>query len=257
MTGRRPVRQFHPIAPESSLTQPLQAAKNLARIARRNLRALWGGELSPVIDKSIHRIRIGTEYGGWWIVPERVSASSVVYGVGVGHDITWDLGMIEHFGCTVHGFDPTPRARAWIESQTLPDKFAFHPLGLAGRDGVAKFVMRSADPQFSSYNKSESSGGAVEVVELQVRRLTTLMSDLGHDHIDVLKMDIEGSEFEVVEDMLTTQVRPSLLLIEYHYFENRAAEVPRVKASIERLRQAGYKLFARSPAGPEFGFVLG
>lgn len=242
---------------EPALTQPLQAAKNLARIARRHLRSMWGHELSPPIDAAVNRVRIGTEYGGWWVVPELVNASSIVYGVGVGQDITWDLGMIAHFGCTVHGFDPTPRARAWIESQKLPEKFVFHPFGLAGKDGIARFVMRSQNPQWSSYDKSDNSEGAAEVVELQVRRLSTLMADLGHDHIDVLKMDIEGSEFEVVEDMLTTQVRPKLLLVEYHYFENRAADVPRVKASIERLRHAGYKLFARSPAGPEFGFVLG
>jgi FkbM family methyltransferase len=217
---------------------------------------MWGHELAPEIESSFDRVHIGSEYGGWWVVPQLVSESSIVYGIGVGQDITWDLGMIARFGCTVHGFDPTPRSRTWVESQKLPSKFVFRPFGLAAKDGIARFVMRKQDPLWTSYDKSDNTEGAAEVVELQVRRLSTLMAELGHDHIDVLKMDIEGSEFEVVEDMLATQIRPKLLLVEYHYFENRAVEVPRVKASIALLQKAGYKLFARSSAGPEFGFVL-
>lgn len=230
-------------------------AKNMARVARRRLRTLWGADFSAPMLSGVRSVRIGTEYGGWWVIPELVNADSVVYGVGVGHDITWDLGMIERFGCTVHAFDPTPRSRTWIESQKLTDKFVFHPLGLAATDGVARFVMRSHVPGWSSYDKSDTTDGAAEVVELQIRRLTTLMSQLGHTHVDVLKMDIEGSEYEVIDDLLMTDVRPSLLLIEFHYWTNPRADVPRTVRAIDSLRGAGYQVFARSPAGPELCFV--
>jgi len=216
---------------------------------------LVGTDFAVPTISGVRSVRIGTEYGGWWVIPELVNADSVVYGVGVGHDITWDLGMIERFGCRVHAFDPTPRSRTWIESQKLTEKFVFHPLGLAASDGVARFVMRSQDPTAASYNKSDQTSGAAEVVELHVRRLATLMSDLGHTRVDVLKMDIEGSEYEVVEDLLKTDVRPSLMLIEFHYWTNPKADVPRTVRAIESLRGAGYQVFARSPAGPELCFV--
>ena len=44
--------------------------------------------------------------------PAAVDADWICYCGGVGEDITFDLGLIERFGCTVYAFDPTPRAVA-------------------------------------------------------------------------------------------------------------------------------------------------
>ena len=41
-----------------------------------------------------------------------------------------------------------------------------------------------------------------ETVAVPVSRLSTIMSELGHERLDVLKMDIEGAEYAVLDDML-------------------------------------------------------
>ncbi|GIS18490.1 MAG: hypothetical protein CM15mP120_04060 [Pseudomonadota bacterium] len=43
------------------------------------------------------------------------------------------------------------------------------------------------------------------------------MRDLGHDHLDVLKMDIEGAEYAVLDDMLQSNILPDQLLVEFHH----------------------------------------
>jgi FkbM family methyltransferase len=226
----------------------------LRRLRRFGL-ALRGRDLWLRPEVHADHVRLGSEYGGWWVIPRLIRPESVVYSFGVGDDVTWDLAMIERFGVTVHAFDPTPRSVRWVQSQQLPDRFRFHPLGISAADGQAQFVMRSADPQWNAYNLSTDAAGAHEVVTCQVRRLSTIAADLGHDHVDVLKMDVEGVEYDVIDDMLAGPLRPAQLLIEYHYFEGGPDRIARTKAQAAALHHAGYRCFARSPVGHEFAFV--
>lgn len=51
---------------------------------------------------------------------------------------------------------------------------------------------------------------------MPVRRLGTIMSELGHTRLDLLKMDIEGAEFAVVRDMLSSRIEVDQLVVEVH-----------------------------------------
>ena len=51
-----------------------------------------------------------------------------------------DLALIERFGLTVHGFDPTPRVAEWLQNNPPPDALKFYPLGLAWTDGELQFA---------------------------------------------------------------------------------------------------------------------
>ena len=44
------------------------------------------------------------------------------------------------------------------------------------------------------------------------------MRELGRDHIDVLKMDIEGSEYGVLEDVLYLDIRQLLVEVHQRFF---------------------------------------
>ena len=50
------------------------------------------------------------------------------------------------------------------------------------------------------------------------------MRELGHDHIDLLKLDIEGAEFAVLEKMTAESVRPKIICV--LAYPNRAVEGP-------------------------------
>jgi FkbM family methyltransferase len=181
-----------------------------------------------------------------------------VYSVGVGDDVTWDLALIDRFGVRVDAFDPTPRSIRWVQSRPLPAGFIFHALGLAEFDGEAQFAKKNKYPDGCSYDLVRSgteASDAVEKVIAPVARLGTIMNRLGHDRLDVLKMDIEGAEYEVLADMLLARIYPKQLLVEFHYFEGAAQRIDQTTRLIHRLNEEGYRAFARSPNGYEFSFV--
>ena len=65
--------------------------------------------------------------GGWWYSPEGLDAESIVYSLGVGDEIDFDLAVIGKYGAEVHAFDPTPSSVDMIECKQVPQRFVFHP----------------------------------------------------------------------------------------------------------------------------------
>ena len=149
-------------------------------------------------------------------------------------------------------FDP-PRAQAWIAGRELPGAFHFHPIGIGGRDGTAAFYPPAGEGHvsFSSAPAANQSGAPVHA---PIRRLATLMADLGHQGVDVLKMDIEGFEYEVIADLVASSVRPLFVLVEFHHGMYQAKDQDTLGA-VAALRAEGYGLFYVSATGCEYGFV--
>ncbi len=209
-------------------------------------RAFWQGR--QIRCKSLH---LGNEGARWCVCPDNLSASSVVYSFGVGEDISFDLELIRRFQVQLHAFDPTPRSIEWIQTQILPKEFVFHEYGLADFNGCCKFLPPK-NPSHISHTIVQRNSPR-PVVELPVQRLATIMQSLCHDRIDLLKMDIEGAEYGVLRDFLSSGLRVGQLLVEFHH---RWPEVgiEKTKKAIRELNQAGYHIFNVSPTGEEYSF---
>lgn len=195
--------------------------------------------------------RFGTDYGGYFVRTEQLCADSIVYSFGLGEDVSFDLALIERFGCTVHAFDPTPRSIEWVKRQKLPERFVLHEVGLADFDGTASFAPPENPDHVSHQIASQRDA---KCINLSVRRLTTLVRELGHQRIDILKMDIEGAEYAVIEEIGCIDPRPLQLLVEFHH-RRGGVRVTKTEAAIAKLNQAGYRIFDARPSGREFSFV--
>jgi FkbM family methyltransferase len=180
-------------------------------------------------------VRLGSAYGGWWVPSDLLGPESVCYLAGVGEDATFDLALIDRFGCEVYAFDPTPRACAYVADLDVA-QFHFMPVGLWRERSVRRFY-EPRDPSHVSHsitNLQRTDG----FFEADCRSVSDLMSELGHGHIDLLKLDIEGAEGPVLDSMLSDLVFPSVVCVEFD-----AAEAPwTTLARIRRLRSAGYIL---------------
>jgi FkbM family methyltransferase len=225
----------------------------ILRKLKRAVKAILGRDFFPKLDCHCPRLRFGSPYGGWTVAHEGIGPDTVVYSFGIGEDASFDLALIQCYGLQVHAFDPTPKSVAWIKRQGFPEQFRMNPVGLAHFDGVASFHLPE-NPDFVSSTMLERQV-STPAVSVPVKRLATLMREMGHRRIDILKMDIEGAEYQVLEDLAASGIRPRQVLVEYHH---RFPEVgiAKTKQSIELLRSMGYGLFHVSDSGEEFSFYL-
>jgi hypothetical protein len=91
------------------------------------------------------------------------------------------------------------------------------------------------------------------VAECQVRRLPTIRELLGHDHIDLLKIDIEGAEYDALEDIVAESASIDQLVVEFHH---RWSGSPlRTEQAISRIEECGLRLFHVSARGLEYSFA--
>ncbi len=220
---------------------------------KRYAKCLLGKDFLQKYDCKISSERLGDDYGGWHVHTEKLSADSIIYSFGIGEDISFDLDLIAKYNAHIHGFDPTPESNQWVADNNFPDSFMMHEYGLADRDGTITFFTPK-HPDLEDYTLLEGSTTIEDAVHLPVKRLTTVMKELGHDHIDLLKMDIEGAEFGVIEDFCNSDIRPGQILVEFHHmFKNISIE--KTKQSLQLLRDSGYGLFYVSNSGYEYSFI--
>ena len=77
----------------------------------------WGVLRRPAPSSRLGLQKIGSDYGGWIVPTAAVSGDWICYSGGVGEDISFDMGLIERFGCNVYAFDPTPRAIRYVRDR--------------------------------------------------------------------------------------------------------------------------------------------
>jgi FkbM family methyltransferase len=183
--------------------------------------------------------KIGTAYGGWIVPTALIKPDWTCYCGGVGEDISFDLGLIERFGCVVRAFDPTPRAIAYIARNAANEpKFDFHPVGLWSENTTLRFFAprNPAHVSHSVVNLQHTS----EFFEAPCRTVESVMQEVGDERIDLLKLDIEGAEHEVVRSMLARGIKPTVLCLEI----DQPVRVRAFWGTVRRIRSAGYALVA-------------
>ncbi len=180
---------------------------------------------------------IGTAYGGWSIPADRLSENSVCYLAGLGEDASFDLSLIERFGCTVHAFDPVPEAAQYAAQVSAREpRFQFEPVGLWSSDGTLRFY-DNAEPGFVSRSATNMHSTAA-FAEAHVRSVDSLMTEFGHARIDLLKLSVEGSEYELVDDLLDKRLPVSVLCVEFA----QPAPLPPILRRVRALERNGYRL---------------
>ncbi len=157
--------------------------------------------------------RLGSDYGGWTVPVALLSDKSMCYCAGVGVDATFDFALIEHFKCNVFSFDPTPKAINYMEKAEYDrSKLRFLPIGLWDEDTELRFYS-PVNPQETSHSVFDLHGTG-KYFTAECRKLSTIMKELGHDHIDLLKLDIEGAWRVVIQNIIDEGIAISILCVE-------------------------------------------
>eukprot|EP00850_Spirogloea_muscicola_P000592 SM000002S05672 [mRNA] locus=s2:1552679:1554513:+ [translate_table: standard] len=205
---------------------------------------------------------LGLENAQWPVFLGGLHKDSIVYSGGINKDVSWEKGVVEQCGgCTVHTFDATPFGAPWAREPAtailLPLGIEIHNLCLASHVGNASvrsihwpnkpagsFTVLPAIPKPYTLGKP---------VVVPTTTLAGAMAILGHEHIDVLKLFLEGMELRVIEAWSSLQQPPpvcQLLLAFATRWLGTEADILQALA-VESLRRMGLELVtcARLPEG--------
>jgi len=186
-------------------------------------------ELAGIVD-------LGSAYGGWLMPGAMLDSSWVCYSVGAGGDISFDRELIERYGMTVRGFDAVEAFVEQANAETSGEpRFSARHAAVAPRDGPLRMQL-SHDPVSSSVSPAGLYLSDV-YVEMQGRSLKSLMAEIGDERIDLLKIDIEGGEYELVPQLALADMGVRVFATQLHH----VGSVAQARALVAGLRASGYE----------------
>jgi FkbM family methyltransferase len=126
----------------------------------------------------------------------------------------------------------------------------FFPVGLAAKTGAAEFSLTRQDGEVSRAVSDNGFGKA----SFDCWDLATVMSRNGDAVIDLLKMDIEGFEYEIIDQFLDQRIPVRQLCVEFHPWLAPGRTFGRTLKTIAKLYRAGYRIIYKQRG--DHSFVL-
>jgi len=137
----------------------------------------------------------------------------------------------------VHAFEPGSIARAIAERNTANlENVRVHPIALYSCDMRTPLYFAEGDLGMASIHKREINAAGSELVDVRDARSWAFENSI--DHIDVLKVDVEGVEVEVLLSL--GDLLPAVKVIYVEYDSRRARRV------IAGLLEGTHEIFSAS-----------
>ncbi len=198
----------------------------------------------------------GSNYGGFFVYPYAIKTGDLIVSVGIGKDISFDKAMLKYHDVEIFAFDPTPKSIEWLKKQELPSNFKYESVGLhSSLNGVAKFYFPKNEKAVSASTVVTESMNKDHFIEVDMVTFENLVSKLPSKEISVLKIDIEGAEYDVIPTLFKDpEVFIKQILIEFHDRDMSNQSKPSINA-VEILKSYGYHIFGTSMSSEEVSFI--
>jgi FkbM family methyltransferase len=223
----------------SGLLRRLRPAKVRSATRRRifewRLARLRSEPGAPIVE-------LGSAYGGWRIPEGAVGERAICYCIGAGGDTTFDLELIRRYGAIVRAVDPVQAyGAAAVDAAAGEPRFTFRQAAVAVHDGPIRMQLHH-----EALSHSLSAAGLYDTdrwVEVDGCTIASLMREFGDDHIDLLKVDVEGSEYELMPTLDLVALGVRVFAIQLHH----TGTVRDAMRLIEGLERQGFRLVAQRP----------
>jgi FkbM family methyltransferase len=189
---------------------------------------------------------LGTPYGGWYFSDKTLSKKPTLLSAGVGEDVSFDIEFLNNYRGKVYFVDPTAKSISHIdkviENLGKPKSVEFdiksgnqpidaYDLSSVQRDDfllIKKALYNQTDliiKFFKPLNKEHVSHSIsnyqnqfskkTEYIEVTTTTVENIINQYEIDHIDILKLDIEGAENQVIPNLLKKKIFPTQILVEF------------------------------------------
>jgi len=186
------------------------------------------------------KAKIKTKY----FIPPLTKESVVISGGGFLGE--WDYYIYKTFDCSIYIAEPFPGN--YIKLKRLfggAKKVKVFPIAFFNKDDEVDFHLIGKNNGHSLYDRSHDRK-VVEVISVETMRLKTFMLQEKISKVDLLKLNVEGAEVEILQDLdEATACRIKHICFSSHERKITTSEMH--KATLRHLIKIGYKVKPYSP----------
>jgi FkbM family methyltransferase len=142
-----------------------------------------------------------------------LGSTSVVFDFG-GFEGNWTAMIRDRYGASVQVFEPHPTFARQLQKRFAGDAaVTVHPFALGAHWGILHL---SDDGDASSSFRSGTGG-----IRGEVRSVADFFADHPQDRLDVVKVNIEGGEYDLLPALIDSGVidRIGVLQVQFHLFD--------------------------------------
>lgn len=160
----------------------------------------------------------GIEYAEQYCrLDTEIQPAIVDIGANIGSFSIYAHRLNKHLNPTIYAFEPHPDNANLTEANFRRNGLTNYHIvqkAIAGIDGVASFDISGA------YDSFKLNADSADTIKVKTTKLSTFCNSNNIDKIHLLKMDIEGGEYDVIEnDLDFIKEKVETMFIEYHNFD--------------------------------------
>lgn len=231
-------------------------------------------------------IYIGSDYGGWSFQENKNLENKFIISAGLGEDASFDIELINKYNCKVIIVDPTPRAidhyNQIIKNSGTPKKDSYKE---GGKQIISSYDLTNINNKnlilikkglynsdneelkfFAPPNKSHVSHSIIdwqndykkktEFINIKTITVRSILKEFDIQSLEMLKLDIEGSEIEALDLMINEKILPNQILVEFDEL-NKINEIAikRFSDIHQKLLMKEYELIKTNSKFPDFLYI--
>ncbi|MBW7835265.1 MAG: FkbM family methyltransferase [Sphingomonadales bacterium] len=178
----------------------------------------------------------------------RLTPDSVVIDAGCSYEADFSRMMIERYGVKAYAIDPTMKHRHALEKfeKENSNHFIFLPFAISAEDGVLTFHESRTNESGSLMNDHKNVRDD-EIISYEVRAMTlnSLLKHIGVANVDILKLDVEGAEYRLLDRVDRADLTPfKQIFIEFHHHAVPRYSEADTKRIVDRICSFGFNKFS-------------
>jgi FkbM family methyltransferase len=231
----------------------------------------------PKIKNNIFNIKhYGTSYGGYDLVHR--NDIEIVISCGLGEDATFEIELLKRYNCKIIMIDPTPRAikhyaeikkrfgiknskyynkaqgKQFASSYNLKDvneeNLLFLNKAITNINNSEIKLFFPKNKNFVSASLEADKNYSQKFFLAKTIDLDNVLKKFKIRKIDILKLDIEGGEILVLNNILTKHIFPRQILVEYKDIKTKNFfKFLKIFKINRKLLKNGYRIVNINPKG--------
>ena len=153
--------------------------------------------------------------------PQQLSKNSIVIDGGCSYEADFSLHMIKNYGLKAYGVDPTRKHKNSLNLLVKKHKgrFTYLPFAINAIDGTLMFH-ESKTNESGSLLKDHTNVKQDKIINYKIKAISlkSLLKYINIKQIEILKLDLEGAEYDLLNKISKEEVLPfRQIFVEFHH----------------------------------------